>query len=194
MDARALGVLSRTSNLILMLVIGLVLVACGSGQVESEAPDTSEPAASQPAEPAASDEPSEEPASTAPEPASQPPVGEAGSFSVNGTEFAVTLLNRCIPFSEAPDDIDLQALAQEQGAQLNLYLTRGEVEVSVQGSAIQNEFGSIAFGESPVVNESTVTDDRWTGSATVGDSLGSGETVDLTWDVQIPSEINDCSL
>jgi len=194
MRSRAPGFLTTTSNLVLALVIGLALVACGAGQAESEAPEESASAASQPAEsePAASAQASEEQASTAPEPASQAPVGEAGSFTVNGIEYAVTRLNRCIPFNDVPGDLDLQALAQ--GAQLNLYLMGGTAEVSVQGSAIESEFGSIAFGEDPVVNESSVTDDRWTGSATVGDSLGSGETVDLTWDVQLPSEINDCSL
>ena len=45
-----------------------------------------------------------------------------GSFGVNGTEFAVTFLNRCIPFGgEDGKTIDLQPLAQGQGAQLNLY-------------------------------------------------------------------------
>lgn len=183
---------TTTSNLILALVIGLVLVACGASQGESGAPEESVAAASQPAASADSGQPSEAPVSTAPEPASQPPVGEAGSFTVDGTEFAVTRLNPCVPFNEAPDDLDLQALAP--GAQLNLYLMGGTTEVSVQGSAIQSQFGSIAFGEGPVVNESSVSGGRWTGSATVGDSMGSGETVDLTWDVQIPSEINDCSL
>jgi hypothetical protein len=70
----------------------------------------------------------------------------------------------------------------------------GTVEASVQGSAIEDAFGSLSFGQDPVVHESTVSDDRWTGSATVGDSRGSGETVDITWDVMVPSEIRDCSL
>lgn len=194
MRARPRGILTTVPNLALVLVIGLVLVGCGATQPESDAPDSSEPPVSQAAESeaAASDEPSEGQASTAPDPASQAPVGEAGSFTVNGTEFAVTLLNRCVPFNDVAGDLDLQALAQ--GAQLNLYLMGGTAEVSVQGTAIESEFGSIAFGQDPALNESSVTDDRWTGSATIGDSLGSGDTVDVTWDVQLPSEINDCSL
>lgn len=125
-----------------------------------------------------------------------PSVGEAGSFTVNGTEFAVTLLNRCIPFSDAAGNIDLQALAQGEqgGAKLNLNLLGGSLDVSVDGSGISNEFGSIAFGKDPDVQSSEVAGDRWTGSATVGDSLGSGDTVDLAWDIMIPDEINDCSL
>jgi hypothetical protein len=124
----------------------------------------------------------------------EPEVGEAGSFTVDGTEFAVTLLNRCIPFSDQPGNIDLQALAQGQGAKLNLVLMGGTTEVSVDGSGIQELFGSIAFGQDPVVSESTVSGDRWTGSATVGDALGSGETVDITWDVMVPAEAQDCGL
>jgi hypothetical protein len=121
-------------------------------------------------------------------------AGEGGSFTVNGTEFAVTLLNRCIPFQDEPGNVDLQALAQAQGGKLNLYVAGESVEVSVDGSGIEEMFGSIAFGDSPVVHDSAIDGDRWIGSATVGDSLDSGDTVDVTWDVMIPAEAIDCSL
>lgn len=131
-----------------------------------------------------------------------PEVGEAGSFTVNATEFAVTLLNRCIPFSDSPGNIDLQALAQGEGAKLNLVLLGGTTEVSVDGSGIEEMFGSIAFGgdsfddgiDDPGVHSSDVAGDRWTGSATLDDALDSGETVDVTWDVMVPAEAHDCSL
>lgn len=92
--------------------------------------------------------------------------------------------------------IDLQALATgEQGAaKLNLSLLGDFLDVSVDGGGISNQFGSIAFGSDADVQASELNGDRWTGSATVGDSLGSVDTVDLTWDVMIPDEINDCSL
>ena len=63
-----------------------------------------------------------------------------GSFTVNDTEFAVTFLNRCIPF-EGPDSdvIDLQPLAQGQGAQLNLNGTNDFIDVSVQGERHQGD-------------------------------------------------------
>ena len=122
-----------------------------------------------------------------------------GSFGVNGTEFAVTFLNRCIPFGgEDGKTIDLQPLAQGQGAQLNLYGTADSLEVSVQGSSVAEMFGSIAFAADPFgdgeIQESTIDGDRWTGSATLLDSLGSGDSVDVTWDVMIPGEAVDCSL
>lgn len=121
-----------------------------------------------------------------------PAVGEGGTFTVNEIEFAVNLLNRCIPFSDSDDDIDLQALAQ--GAKLNLVLIDGTTEVSVDGTAIGDEFGSVAFGSDPAVTSSEVTEGRWSGLATVGDSMGSGETVEISWDVMIPQEIRDCGL
>lgn len=126
-----------------------------------------------------------------------PQVTEMGSFSVNDTEFAVTFLNRCIPFGgEDGETIDLQPLAQ--GAQLNLYGTADDLEVSVQGSTVSQLFGSIAFAADPFgdgeIRESTIDGDRWSGSATLLDSVGSGATVEVIWDVMIPDEVADCSL
>lgn len=124
---------------------------------------------------------------------SSPEVGEFGSFTVNDTEFAVTGLLRCIPFQDEPGDIDLQALGQR--AQLNLEFFGGDrTDVSVQGGAIRDEFGSIAFGSDVEVSSSDISGDRWTGTATAGDSTGGDGTVDITWDVMIPEEIRDCSL
>jgi hypothetical protein len=133
------------------------------------------------------------------EPQDQPPVGEAGSFTVNGTEFAVTLLNRCIPFGgEDGQTIDLQTLAQGQGGELFLYGTADSVEVSVQGNTVNEMYGSIAFTADPFgtgeIQESSIDGDRWTGSATLNDALDVAEPVSVTWDVMIPDEIRDCSL
>lgn len=131
-------------------------------------------------------------------PQDQPPVGEAGSFTVNGTEFAVTLLNRCIPFGgEDGQTIDLQTLAQGQGGELFLYGTADSVEVSVQGTTVSEMYGSIAFTADPFdtgeIQESSIDGDRWTGSATLNDALDVAEPVSVTWDVMIPDEIRDCS-
>lgn len=122
----------------------------------------------------------------------EPEVGEAGSFTVNDVEFAVTMLNRCIPFSDSPGNLDLQALAG--GAKLNLQLLGSMTDVSVDGSLIEEEFGSIAFGDDQVVEASEVSGDRWTGSATAADSLGSGTVVEIAWDVMVPEEARDCGL
>jgi len=129
-----------------------------------------------------------------------PAVTEMGSFTVNGTEFAVNFLNRCIPFS-GPDseEIDLQPIAQGQGAGLNLYGTADSVEVSVQGTAVEeiggtNSFGADSFGDDGDIRASSIDGDRWTGEATLADSYGSESTVEVTWDVMIPDDIRDCSL
>lgn len=183
----------------LALTAGLLLVAaaCGSSDDGGDAEDASSVTTSTAVdadqgngdETATTTSPAEDGGS---EPQDQPAIGDAGSFTVNDTEFAVTLLNRCIPFQDREGDFDLQALAQ--GAKLNLVLFGGSTDVSVDGSTVNEMFGSIAFGEDPIVAESEITGDRWIGSATVADSLGSGESVDLTWDVMVPDEIRDCSL
>jgi hypothetical protein len=127
-----------------------------------------------------------------------PEVTELGSFTVNETEFAVTFLNRCIPFDGPDSDvIDLQPIAQGQGAQLNLYGTSESIEVSVQGGTIRQMFGSIAFGASnfdDVDIEWSIDGDRWTGSATLNDALDEVDPVSVAWDVMIPDEVVDCSL
>jgi hypothetical protein len=120
-------------------------------------------------------------------------VTEMGTITINGDVYAVTNLNRCIPFSESDDDLDLQALSN--GVKINLYATAGTIDdVSVDGSGVEAEYGSMAFGEDPAISDATIADGRTSGSATIGDSLGSGTTVDIEWDVQIPDEARDCSL
>ncbi len=193
---------TATTHLVLVVVIALITAGCGgsddaSGDDEADNPTTttSDSVVDGDADTTTS---AAATATTTTSAATQAPssVGEAGSFTVNGTEFAVTTLNRCIPFSDQAGNIDLQALARgEQGsAKLNLNLDGDFLDVSVDGSGISAEFGSVAFGKDPDVQSSEVSGDRWTGSATVGDSLDSGDTVELAWDIMIPEEINDCSL
>lgn len=120
--------------------------------------------------------------------------GEFGTIIINGDEYGVDTLNRCIPFSESDEDLDLQALGG--GVKINIYATAGTVDdVSVDGSTVSNEYGSIAFGGSDSdISDATVDGGRTTGSATLPDATGSGETVDVQWDVEIPDEVRDCSL
>ncbi|MDJ0496441.1 MAG: hypothetical protein QNJ89_01330 [Acidimicrobiia bacterium] len=193
---------TATTYLLLVVAMASIITSCGgsddaSGDGAEANTTTTAPASAVggDAEPTTS---AADMATTTTSEATQAPssIGEAGSFRVNDTEFAVTTLNRCIPFSDQAGNIDLQALARgEQGsAKLNLNLDGEFLDVSVDGSGISAEFGSIAFGKDPDVESSEVSGDRWTGSATVGDSLDSGDRVDLAWDVMIPEEINDCSL
>ncbi len=185
----------RRSYLVFLAVLALVIAACGgdegsdttaaSGGDDGGVADTTTTTAG------------EAPETTANSGSEEPPpaeVTEMGSFTVNGTEFAVNILNRCIPFS-GPDssDIDLQPIAQGQGAGLNLYGNGDSVEVSVQGSTIDDMFGSIAFSANEAT-ENTLDGDRWSGSATLEDPFEEADPVEVTWDVMVPGEMRDCSL
>ena len=199
-------------GLVILLAMSLLLAACGGGSTEGNGDDGGDqPTATQPADNGGGgDDGSSDPTSAPETTATTAPAGnggggetsevtEMGRFSVNDTEFAVTFLNRCIPFGgEDGQTIDLQPLAQGQGAQMNLYGTADSLEVSVQGNTVEDMFGSIAFAADPFgdgeIQESTIDGDRWSGSATLVDSLGSGKSVEVTWDVMIPDEAIDCSL
>lgn len=199
-------------GLVILLAMSLLLAACGGGSTEGNGDDGGDqPTATQPADNGGGgDDGSSDPTSAPETTATTAPAGnggggetpgvtEMGRFSVNDTEFAVTLLNRCIPFGgEDGQTIDLQPLAQGQGAQMNLYGTADSLEVSVQGNTVEDMFGSIAFAADPFgdgeIQKSTIDGDRWSGSATLVDSLGSGMSVEVTWDVMIPDEAIDCSL
>jgi hypothetical protein len=195
--------------LLLAMVLMVVLSACGSDDGEgSDGVDNG--ADTTVASGGGGDDGSSDPTSAPETTATTAPGGnggggetagvtEMGSFRVNDTEFAVTYLNRCIPFGgEDGQTIDLQPLAQGQGAQMNLYGTADSLEVSVQGNTVEDMFGSIAFAADPFgdgeIQESTIDGDRWSGSATLLDSRGSDKSVDVTWDVMIPDEAVDCSL
>lgn len=197
----------RRYSMVLVVVLGLLAAACGgSGDDSGDGgdTDTGNTTTTTPATTAGGGSSSDTPETTAPSddggedlpPA--PSVTEMGSFTVNETEFAVTFLNRCIPFGgEDGQTIDLQPIAQGQGGQLNLYGTADSLEVSAQGSTVNELYGSIAFSADPFdsgeILESSIDGDRWTGSATLDDALDTADPVSVTWDVKIPSEVRDCS-
>jgi hypothetical protein len=173
-----------------LLVLGAALVLAGCGGAESTAtspttvatqddPGTTPPDVTPTTEPAAA-------------PSAAPAAGELGSFTVEDQTFAVTSLNRCEPFSDTPGNLDLQAIAQ--GALLNLPVGDGgtTLDISVQGSAVEAAWGSISFAHDGEPVDFTVTGDRITGDATLTDALGSGTTVEVSFDVAIPEDVNEC--
>lgn len=173
--------------LTVLLALALAAAACGSNEGTEITATDDGPSITQ-AE--------SEPEATEPETTTEsatPAATDLGTFTVDGTEFAVTLLNRCIPFIDDEGNFDLQALAQGQGAKLNLIVLGGFTEVSIDGSGIEDMFGSLAFVSGEGV-ESSLTDDRWTGSAALADMTESVPSVDVTWDVAVPSGAVDCSL
>lgn len=192
----------RNRFLIVVAVLGLVAAACGgSGDSDAGGDDGGSDTTTTTVSENSGDNGGDTTTTSTPtdDGGSAPEVTEMGSFTVNDTEFAVTFLNRCIPFGgEDGVTIDLQPIAQGQGGQLNLYGTPESTEVSVQGSTITQMFGSIAFSAEPFgrgeISESSIDGDRWTGSATLEDVQGSADPVAVTWDVMIPPEAVDCSL
>jgi len=195
----------RSRRFYLVLAVSLVLVAAACGGSDEGGGDENVNSATTTTTAATGQSNGDGTTTTSPPddgegaPQDQPPVGEAGSFTVNGTEFVVTFLNRCIPFGgEDGQTIDLQPVAEGQGAILFLYGTADSLEVSVQGSTVSELYGSIAFTADPFgtgeIQESSIDGDRWTGSATLNDALDVADPVAVTWDVMVPDEIRDCSL
>lgn len=182
-------------------VLLLLLVSCGGGDTAESTSPEDNPTSTAPATRAddAGDttDTTTPPATEAGNAPVQPEVTEMGTFTVNDTEYVVTFLNRCIPFEgEDSEVIDLQPLAQGQGAKLNLYGTADSLEVSIDGAKINEMFGSRAFSADSFDGgiESSIDGDRWTGSATLNDVLDEADPVTVVWDVMIPSEIVDCGL
>lgn len=170
----------------------LVFAAACSGDDDDGAVDAG-PNDDDAAQPAGDDDGADEADQGDADQGDAPASGEFGTITIDGDEYGVTTLNRCIPFSKSDDDLDLQALGG--GVKINLYAVGGTInDVSVDGSTVTSEYGSIAFGSDPVIHDQSVDGDRTTGSATLGDSTGGPTTVEVSWDVEIPDEVRDCSL
>lgn len=181
----------RRASLSVVLALGLALTACDGG--DDAEPDATAPATTSAARSEVETESADAAAATEdaePDAAADAAPGEFGSFAVEGTDFAVTGLNRCEPFSDAPGNLDLQALAT--GAILNLPVNGDALDISVQGSAIEDAFGSISFAVGDAPADFAVDGDRITGTATLEDAFGGGDTVEVAFDVQVPDEINPC--
>ena len=176
--------MARKRLMTVFALVALVLAACGGSDVSG----TEEGSASRDGDVETTSADAGAGDSDAP-----PTTGAAGSFTVNGQQIGVDEVRRCMPFSEG--SIDLQGIGQR--VQLFLVFTEaGELlDPSVQGGYINDEFGSRAFGDFEFGSGTLeYSGDRVTGSATVGDSFGGGETVDLTWDIEVPADEIDCSL
>lgn len=141
------------------------------------------------------------------------------SFTLDGNEFEVQGILRCIPFSTDDEpldgELDIQAL-DEDGTVLFLEYSPGDEDqrqamedqgappelldqfgprtfVSFQSGATQELYGVQYIDGDTEFDSSEVTDDRMTGAATITDDE-TGQVVDVTWDVEIPPETKDCSL
>ena len=137
-----------------------------------------------------------------------PPSGGSGDgvIEVDGERFDVTSLLRCEPFSEGDDNLDLQAGAAG-GLRLFIYVNAGDAllqhELSIQGGGVGVFSGSASLlggdwvdddGNSVSGPPFEVGEDRISGSLTLSDARGGDATVDVSFDVAIPGDIEDCSL
>lgn len=146
-----------------------------------------------------------------------PGGGDAiGSIEVDGQTFDVQEMLRCEPSFDGEDNLDLQASGI--GLRLFIYINTplGSAnalvahELSIQGSAIGSGGQTGVFSGAanstqggPWLDEDanplpgppfTVAGDRVSGSLILADARGGAETIDVSFDVPIPSEVMDCSL
>ncbi|HEU0072882.1 MAG TPA: hypothetical protein VFS30_02645 [Dehalococcoidia bacterium] len=147
-----------------------------------------------------------------------PPAASGGGVGVveaNGQTFDVREVRRCEPFFEGEDNLDLQALASDGVilfVVINTPLGSADQllshELSIQGSALGSGGQVGAFsgtGNSTQggtwLNDDgselsgapfTLAGDRISGSMAVTDARGGPDSLDVTFDIPIPSEIIDC--
>ena len=202
-------------NLIAIFALFFVLaaVACSSDDGDSDSPSSSGDAPAATSDGASGGGGAEEtPAASS---SGGGGGGGVGVVEANGQTFDVSEVRRCQPFFEGEDNLDLQALASD-GVILfvvvNTPLGSADLllshELSIQGSVLGSGGQVGAFsgtGNStqggPWMTDDgaelpgapfTIAGDRVSGSMTVTDARGSGETLDVTFDVPIPSEIIEC--
>lgn len=139
-------------------------------------------------------------------------VVEPGDATVaaDGESLTPTGLLRCIPFSDDEGTLDLQILGD--GFELFVYVTPSSHELSIQGRAIGDGESLAVFSNSAFSFDggTTYTDDesgevldappfdysgdRVSGSMVIYDAYGTGDSIEVSFDSPVPSEVNDCSL
>lgn len=179
-------------RILLPLMAVLLFAGCSSGDETAPDDTASEAPAEETGDAAAEpdDDAAEQDAAPAADDAAA--ADSFGSFTVEGDEFVVRMVIRCTPFRDEPGNLDLQAMSE--GPQLNVVVDGGAggSEISVQGGGLTAAYGSIAFGVSDDEVEVDVADGRVSGSGTLSDAQGSGTTVDVTFDVEVPETAQDC--
>jgi hypothetical protein len=158
----------------------------------------------------AGDTPTGEPTDEANDTDSQPEAssGEAGVVEIDSEAYPIGEVLRCEPFFEHEDDLDLTALGS--GAQVFVVINHPldnleQHELSVQGSvgvysgsASSTAGGGWADedGEPLPGPPFEISGDRITGSLVVVAARGGDEAerITVSFDLEIPSEVEDCSL
>jgi len=200
-------------NLILLvsLFFLLTVAACGGDDDSSSSGPTSGDA------PAASSSNDANGATTddAKAPSASSGGGGVGVVEVDGQTYDINEVQRCKPFFDGEDNLDLQALASDGivlFVTINTPLGAADQllshELSIQGSKLGSggQIGAFSGAGSQIqagawldddANELpgapfTIDGDRISGSMKVVDARGSDQTLDVTFDIPIPSDIMDC--
>lgn len=188
------------------IVLSLLLVACGGSTAEPggnggttttgpQTPTTTGGSATST---------STIPGATTPPPSSGSVDGEV---VINGVTHGIDEMLRCEPFGDDPNALDLTALGQGYTLFVVIEFFAGSPfhELSIQGIAAGGVFneGASQVGGSWVTMDSeetldgppfTVSGDRISGAMTLVESFSRDGTLDVSFDVPVPSEIEDCSL
>ena len=139
-------------------------------------------------------------------------VVEPGDATVTagGESLTPTGLLRCTPFSDEDGSLDLQILGD--GFELFVYVTATSQELSLQGRAIGDGESLAVYSNSAFTFDggTTYTDDesgevldappfevsgdRVSGSMVIYDAYGTGDSLEVSFDAPVPSDVHDCSL
>lgn len=176
----------------------LLIAACGGNGSEGSPTTTTAPPGTSQTDP--------QPESTTTQPEStttpaDPSSSSVGTVTLDGETFTMTSHHRCEPFLDGPEDIELQA--QGDRIQVFVYYQPDAHEFDMQGSAVGlwgggameiggtwRDMATSEVADGPLF---TVSGNRITGALTVWD-LDQEESKEVTFDLEIPSTIDDCAL
>jgi hypothetical protein len=188
------------------IILSLLLVACGGSTAEpGENGGTTTPGAQATTTTGGSGTATSTiPDITTPRPSSGSVDGEV---VIDGVTHGINEMLRCEPFGDDPDSLDLTAIGQGYTLFIVIEFFVGSPfhELSIQGNAAGGVFSAAAseIGGSWITVDTeetldgppfTVSGDRISGAMTLVESFSGNGTLDVSFDVPVPSDIEDCSL
>lgn len=118
-------------------------------------------------------------------------TGELGTVTVGASSYRVERVIVCDPDEDAgfDRDLELQAIGDADGSRVQLDVVLGGIlPVDVSWAGPEGIFG---MGEAGTA-DANQDGDRLTGTASLEDPFGEGETVDLSFDVVVPERPTSC--
>ena len=198
----------RRMLVVLPLFLMVVVVGCGGDDSSGSAATSSDAPASDSNQTQQDSSNGDKPAvgSTA-EPPAPAASGDAGVIQLDGKSFDVSDVRRCKPFFDGEGNLDLTAIGNGVMLFININESGSSVshELSLQGANAGGVFSGAGTqapnrtwfddnGDPLAGPPFTINGDHISGGLTVIDARGGPDTVDVTFDVSIPSDIVDCSL